>query len=586
MLFLICKFFIIFVLGFFGVDLGFYPNSGKLGKLFLLKEVGVASINRIKNILAIGRDTYWVLLVYGISVSILSLIIPIAAQVLVNIVSFGTLVQPLIILTVIVFLMLASSAVLRIFQASLVEMIQQRIFTQVALQLAERLPRTQLSAFHQKRRVEWVNRFFDVFLVQKSVAGLLISGLDVLLQAIISMLLLAFYHPILLAFDICLMIALAFALWLPWKGGLESALQESQEKYEVAGWLEELLHNLTLFKVHNNVEFALKKADEKIVNYLLARKKHFKYLLYHFCGTYGIYVVASAALLGIGGYLVMRQQLTLGQLVAAEIMLSYLVSGIVSLGRYLENIYDLLASSEKVGTLLDLPIEEPIEASSQSLMDLNQSLKNPPHIQVEQLSYETPAQYSILNQVEFEVLSGDACAIIGGKGTGKSLLINLILGLIPLQKGIIKFNQLPIQEFPAYHLRDHFSLIKGTEIFTGTILENLVLHQQDLSLEKIYSLLKSFDLFERITQLPEGLNTILPGNFRIFSTTELQKLMFVRALLAKPSLLLIDGALDQMAQQDVDLILGILSERKGKFTLIVTTRREDIANHFNYKVVL
>jgi putative ABC transport system ATP-binding protein len=543
-------------------------------------------LQRAKDILAIDKDIYWIILVYGISVSVLSLIIPIAAQVLVNIVSFGTLLQPLVILACIVFFMLGSGAVLRIFQASMVELVQQKIFANVALTLAERLPLVLLSAFNQKRRVEIANRFFDVFLIQKSTATILISGLEVMLQAFFSMVLLAFYHPLLLAFDLCLITALVLVLWLPWRAGLKSALQESQEKYEVAGWLEELLHNLLLFKVQNNAEFALKKADEKIAHYLLARKKHFKNLLVHFYGTYGIYVISSSALLGIGGFLVIHQQLTLGQLVAAEIVLSSLVTGIINLNKHIENVYDLLASSEKLGILLELPIEQRDNSQSGLREGLQNTLKLPPSICAENLSFIADSQSPVFQNLSFNIEAQKFYVIYGTKGTGKSVLINVILGFIPLQKGLIKINEVPLQEYPAYDLRNHFALIRSVEIFTGSILENLILHRTDISLEKIYELLKQFDLLDAIAKLPEGLHTGLPGNHKILSTIELQKLMLVRALLAKPSLILIDGALDHMSQKDFDLIQKNLIEYQPKFTLIVTTRREDIAMRFPHKITL
>ena len=112
-------------------------------------------------------------------------------------------------------------------------------------------------------------------------------------------------------FDIVLLFALALTIWLPWHSGIESALGESDQKYLVAGWLEEIARLSLLFKFSNNNKYAFKVADEKISNYIVARQKHFKNLIKHILIGYTIQVLASSSLLILGGILVIKNQLTL-----------------------------------------------------------------------------------------------------------------------------------------------------------------------------------------------------------------------------------------------------------------------------------
>jgi len=118
------------------------------------------AIKRLKGILSIARDDLWVVVIYGSAIGLFSLVIPIAAQGLVTIVSFGTILQPIAMLALAVFILLSAAAVLRIFQAILAENIQQRIFARVALELASRLPKIKLSTLDNRRGTELVNRFF------------------------------------------------------------------------------------------------------------------------------------------------------------------------------------------------------------------------------------------------------------------------------------------------------------------------------------------------------------------------------------------------------------------------------------------
>lgn len=544
-------------------------------------EEKTSVIQRLKELAFINKDTLWVVVIYSISVNILSLIIPIAAQALVNIVSFGTLLQPVVVLTGIVFVMLGSAAILRIFQKQIVENIQQRIFTSVAINIAKILPKVITASFNQSRGVELVNRFFEVIVIQKSISILLITGLEIVLQSILSMILLAVYHPMLLAFDLCLIIALFLAVALPWKEALKTAVAECTQKHEVASWLEELVYNQILFKLHHNDQFALQKTDYKVSNYLQARQKHFKYILAHLYSIYGIYVISSSILLGLGGYLVMNQQLTLGQLVAAEIVLSNLVSGFVKFGSYLENIYDLFASTIKLGTLYDLPLETNPPLKPEQIQNLESGLRKPPMIEAENLGFNSSAaQIPVFENINFNIQPGQSLAIIGEKGSGKSVLVDLLMGFIAPSEGSIRINQIDLKEYSFSVLRGHLALVRGIEIFTGTILENLVLHRNSISLERIQDLLVQFKLVESFAKLPLGLHTQLSTIQNHLSTIELQKMMFIRSLLAEPQILIVDGALDSMSRTDIDTVIQNLKNYPKPFTWVVTTRREDIVKQF------
>ena len=124
------------------------------------------------------RHDLAVVLVYAIGVGVLTLATPIAVQALVNTVAFGTLLQPLAVLAFLLLVGLAFAAVLRALQAWVVEVLQRRIFLRFVADLSHRLPRVRLSAFDAAHGPELLNRFFDVFTVQKASSSLLLGGLD------------------------------------------------------------------------------------------------------------------------------------------------------------------------------------------------------------------------------------------------------------------------------------------------------------------------------------------------------------------------------------------------------------------------
>ena len=121
----------------------------------------------------------------------------------------------------------------------------------------------------------------------------------------------------------------ALLLW-PGRAALASAMKESKEKYAVTAWLEDLLRHPVTFKSKSGAELAASRADDLVRGYLDARKKHFKSVFRQVMAALGIQVVASAAVLGVGGWLVVEGKLSVGQLVAAELVVTSVVAGIVA----------------------------------------------------------------------------------------------------------------------------------------------------------------------------------------------------------------------------------------------------------------
>ena len=147
-----------------------------------------------------------------IGVGILSLTIPIGVQLVVNTIAFSQIAQPIIILATGLLIGQSLSAFLRAAQVVIVEKMQLRLFSNVTMEIAYRIPR--MKRFREVSLTELVNRFFDVANIQKSLSFLVLEGSALILQLLISLILLAFYHPALLAFDIMLIVSLGVIFFL------------------------------------------------------------------------------------------------------------------------------------------------------------------------------------------------------------------------------------------------------------------------------------------------------------------------------------------------------------------------------------
>ena len=170
---------------------------------------GIRPFSRLSALLRQEIDTLWTAVIYSIAVAVLTLVLPVATQAVVNTISFGNLLQPLFILTLVVAAVLVLSGVLQLIRFHVVEMLQRRVFVRIASDSVNRLLRARVDVLQSQNGPELVNRFLEVVGLQKAGATLLVEGLSVVMQTIAGMILLGLYHPWLLAFDVLLVLALS-----------------------------------------------------------------------------------------------------------------------------------------------------------------------------------------------------------------------------------------------------------------------------------------------------------------------------------------------------------------------------------------
>ncbi len=513
-----------------------------------------------------------VVVIYSVLTGLLSLVVPIAIQALVNNVAFGTLLQPIVILTCLVLGALSFLALLRTLRLNLVEIIQRRIFVRVASDLSERLLQVKLPFFQGHHGPELVNRFFDVITVQKGISVLLIDGLGILLQVFTGMLLLAFYHPLLLAFDIVLLLAILMILFLLGWGGEATAIKESKLKYAVAAWLEELSGHLTLFRSRSGRHYAQKRTDTLLRGYLKARRSHFRVVQRQHVGTYLLQALASSALLGLGGWLVIERQLSIGQLVAAELVVANLLDGFSKFGKQLETYYDLLAAFDKLGHLFDIPVEKRVPGL---LMPREVGMA----VQIENLQLSTPGGRVLLDQISLQLQPGEKIGILGANSWSAHVLGDLLYASRYPDQGYIEMDRRNLREISPLDLRSQVSLVRGLDILSGSLEENLRLGQIQLQSEDLRSVLEAVGLWSRVEAFPEGLNTPLSLSGFPLSPEESFRLMVARALLLKPRLLILDGTLDRIDWREKGPLARFLFGQHPEMSLLVLTNKSDFLDY-------
>ncbi len=535
-------------------------------------------VQRVYQLMAFEKPDILLLVYLTMAYGVLGIATPVAVQTMVNLVTMGGVLQPLYIIGLILFILLALSGVIYAIESYVVELMQRRIFVRQSVLIANNTQQIHTSVYDSHNPVELVNRYFDIQTVQKSVATLLTIGLTAFLQALIGSVVLLFYS---LYFGILVLIMLIM-LWVIvfWLGKQAEAtsIKESKTKYEMAAWLETIARNKWLSKFYDAKRRTAQGTETRTLAYLSARGKHFRILMMQLIGAVSIYAIIGTGMLILGGTLVIKGQINLGQFVAAELIIFGVLSAFVRFVTKLEYFYDLLAAVDKLGVLEMLPQETPGEHRP-----LNASITR---LQVTDLQFSYPDQPALFNTLSFSLEKGQSLAVIGQLGCGKSSLIELISGLRQPSHGYISYDGIDLRQLDLDQLRNHIGVANRVEWQHGSLLENLRLGREEIPLDSVIDILQTLGLWQEICKLPQGIDTELNDFGAPMTYTQLQRLMLARAIIGQPGLLVIDGLLDHLNQTELAQVLALLKQQQAQWMLIVTTRFEHIAAQFQQQMHL
>jgi putative ABC transport system ATP-binding protein len=444
------------------------------------------------------------------------------------------------------------------------------LFARVAADLAYRLPRAQFETLDGKSPPELVNRFLEIVTVQKVCAQLLLDGVTLVFSTLVGMIVLAFYHPWLLGFDVVLLALIGLVIFVLGKGAVATSIKESKAKYQMLAWLEDLAACSTTFRFAGAAELALEHTDRLCSDYLGARKKHFRILMRQILFALGLQAVASTVLLGLGGWLVMSGQLSLGQLVAAELIVTIIVGSFAKLGKHIEGFYDLLASVDKLGALFDLSIERQ-----------DGLLSAPGHAvaaSLDEVSYAPANQSRVYPRFNLQFGAKERCVVSGPSGCGKSLLLDLLFGLRFPSEGRITIHGIDLRDWRPDALRGQAALVRDIEVFSATIAENVQLERSNVSSGRAREALEQVGLLADVLHLPQGLDTPLTATGYPLTPNQLRKLMLARAIAGEPHLLLIDGLLDSLPDAEGEALFNSLCDPSRDWTIVVVSGRKALMN--------
>jgi ABC-type bacteriocin/lantibiotic exporter with double-glycine peptidase domain len=529
---------------------------------------------RFLQLIVAERKEIGYLYVYAIIAGLVSLSLPLGIQSIIGLVSSGQISTSVIVLIFFIVLGLLLSGGLQVMQLYMVEYIQMRLFTKSAFDFAFRLPRIKSELLLNKYPPEMMNRFFDVVSLQKSFSKILIDFSAALLQIFFGMVLLSLYHPLFLLLGTVLLTLLWIAIRMTGPKALDYSLKESKYKYATVHWLEEIARSLSTFKLASYSNVPVEKTDGLVTNYLHARKGHFKVLLTQYWYFIAFKVLITGGLLIMGSYLLISKSINLGQFVASEIIIILLLNAVEKMISQLDMVYDMLTSVEKLGQITDLPIEYPRGINADQLVPRATGLE----IKVNQLNYKFPDNDKFtLKNISFNINKGQKVVLTGYNNSGKTTLLNVMLGYYSSFQGIIAYNGVSLKNYNHSSLIKHIGdNISQEDIFESTITDNITMGRKDIPLAQVQQAIDAVGLTDFVLSREKGLDTILERTMHGLSDVIIQRLILARSIASSPALLLIEDFVDGMKSEEKERILSLLFDHNNPCTLIMVSDHEEV----------
>ena len=496
------------------------------------------SLNKFFKIIRLEKKEVTAIYFYAILSGVIQLSLPLGIQTIINFsqaaAGIAKLPVSIILLIFIVLVGIFVSGILQVNQMKIVEKIEQSIFTRFSLDFAHKIPKIDSTELNKNHLPELMNRFFEIISLQKGLSKILLDIPLAVIQIIFGLILLSFYNSTFIILGLLLILLLFFIFKYTTKKGLNAAYDESENKYEVASWLEEIARSYKTFKISSRNNYHLKRTDDLVKDYLVSKTKHFEILKFQYWSLIVFKLLISAMMLIIGAVLLIRQQLNIGQFIAAEIVILLILSAVEKLILNLEVTYNILTGVEKLSVITEKKSE--IQGKMPYVSD-GKGIT----LDVQQLNFKFDDSRTLLENINFNVLPGTKVCIMGDGGSGKSILLELIGGTLKNFDGVINVNNIPINNIDQREYRKNIGIFYNEQdIFDGTIYENICMGNTDISPDDIMKYAEMLEIKEFISQLPEGLSTKLQPTGKGLSTIIAKKILLLRAIAHQPELLVLD----------------------------------------------
>ncbi len=345
---------------------------------------------------------------------------------------------------------------------------------------------------------------------------------------------------------------------------------------DVTGRLTETLNGVRVIKAFNAEEQESKTFESGVERlYLNVKKSLTANALIQSSATL-LLGLASAGIMGIGGYFMAGGELTAGEFFAFIGVLGFMIVPIVQMGNIGSQLTEALAGLDRTQELMEMPEEDDATVRTEILTEFSGS------IEFKDVSFSYGNNKEVLHNINFKAPAGSVTALVGSSGSGKSTIAGLVATFLTPDSGVVTLDGVDLSKVNLRSFRQHLGVVLQDDfLFEGTVRENILFPRPDATEEQLLEAVQGAYVNEFTDRFDDGLDTLIGERGVKLSGGQKQRISIARALLANPRVIILDEAtsnLDNESESFIQKSLSVLMKNRTTFVIahrLSTIRQAD-----------
>lgn len=449
----------------------------------------------------------------------------------------------------------------------------QHLIAQLRVKVQQKILSLPVSFFDNSKSGELVSRIMtDVEGVRNIVGTGLVQLVGGTLTALISLVLLIKISPMMTAYVLVPIAIFGFVAMKAF-GFIRPIFRERGKiNAEVTGRLTETLNGVRVIKGFNAEQQEIKSFETGVEKLFLNIKKSLTSTALITSSATFLLGLASTGIMGIGGYMIMQDELTFGDFLAFTLYLGFMIAPIVQMSNIGSQLTEGFAGLDRTEEIMNMESEHDTENRVIELETVNGD------IAFENVSFAYEQDKEVIHNINIHAPKGSVTALVGSSGSGKSTIASLVSSFLTPHSGKITIDDKDLSTVTLNSYRKHLGVVLQDDfLFEGTIRENIIFPRPNTSEEAIQAAVKAAYVNEFTDRFEKGLETVIGERGVKLSGGQRQRIAIARAVLANPKILILDEATSNLDTESEALIQASLGNlMQGRTTFVIAHRLSTI----------
>lgn len=449
----------------------------------------------------------------------------------------------------------------------------QHLIAQLRVKVQQKILSLPVSFFDNSKSGELVSRIMtDVEGVRNIVGTGLVQLVGGTLTAVISLILLIKISPMMTAYVLVPVAIFGFVAMKAF-GFIRPIFRERGKiNAEVTGRLTETLNGVRVVKGFNAEQQEIKSFETGVEKLFLNIKKSLTSTALITSSATFLLGLASTGIMGIGGYMIMHDQLTFGDFLAFTLYLGFMIAPIVQMSNIGSQLTEGFAGLDRTEEIMNMESEHDTEERIIELEAVNGD------IAFENVSFAYEENKEVIHNININAPQGTVTALVGSSGSGKSTIASLVSSFLIPDSGKITIDGNDLSKVTLNSYRKHLGVVLQDDfLFEGTIRENIIFPRPKATEADIQAAVKAAYVNEFTDRFEKGLETVIGERGVKLSGGQRQRIAIARAVLADPKILILDEATSNLDTESEALIQESLSNlMQGRTTFVIAHRLSTI----------